>query len=101
MSVVHDGIPEILNAGIAEASVYHAGCADASVLHELDAETGVFMVIREGALPAYTGAVEVTPSEERITLATGNTTVFSDIVINPIPSNYGRISWNGSVLTVS
>ena len=100
MSVVQDGTPGILNAGIAEASVYNAGCADARIQIDGNAESGVFMLIREGAYPAYTGDTEITPGEEGITLATQNKTVLSDIVINPIPSNYGRITWNGSTLRV-
>ena len=51
--------------------------------------------------PAYTGQTEVTPSAEEQILYTANKTVLENIVINPIPSNYGLISWNGSTLTVS
>lgn len=32
---------------------------------------------------------------------TENKTTQQNIVINPIPSNYGLITWNGSVITVS
>ena len=39
--------------------------------------------------------------QETQTLATAEKTVLENIVINPIPSNYGLITWNGSVLTVS
>lgn len=49
----------------------------------------------------YEGPVEITPSEETQILHTENLALLSDIIINPIPSNYGLISWNGSVLTVS
>lgn len=28
-------------------------------------------------------------------------TVAAQFVVAPIPSNYGRISWNGSIITVS
>lgn len=51
--------------------------------------------------PSYEGAYEVTPSEETQTLATDSLYMRGDIVINPIPSNYGLITWNGSTLTVS
>lgn len=50
---------------------------------------------------AYTGPYEVTPGPERIVLETDGTFASDNIVINPIPSNYGRITWNGTVLTVS
>lgn len=55
----------------------------------------------DGNYPVYTGAVEVTPSEDEQTLSTTNRTLLEDVVINPIPSNYGLITWNGVVLTVS
>lgn len=49
----------------------------------------------------YHGEYEVTPSAETQTLATQGKNLEQDIVINPIPSNYGLITWNGSTLTVS
>ena len=52
-------------------------------------------------LPAYEGAYEVTPSEETQTLATANKKMTANVVINPIPSNWGKIGWNGATLTVS
>lgn len=51
--------------------------------------------------PSYEGEYEVTPSEETQTLATDSLYMRGNITINPIPSNYGLITWNGSVLTVS
>lgn len=49
----------------------------------------------------YTGPYEVTPSEETQTLATAGKSLESNVTVNPIPSNYGLITWNGTVLTVS
>ena len=49
----------------------------------------------------YEGSYEVTPSATAQVLATGGHTMTADIVIDPIPSNYGLITWNGSTLTVS
>ena len=49
----------------------------------------------------YDGPTEVTPGEDRQVLRTANKTVIQDIIVNPIPSNYGLITWNGSTLTVS
>ena len=49
----------------------------------------------------YTGEYAVTPGEETITLATDGKRMTDNITINPIPSNYGLITWNGSFLTVS
>lgn len=70
-------------------------------LKVLDAgESGVITVIREG-YPEYIGETEITPGEEIQILNTAMHTLLSNITINPIPSNYGLITWNGSVLTVS
>lgn len=49
----------------------------------------------------YEGAVEVTPSDEQQTLQTAGLIVPNNIVVNPIPSNYGLITWDGSTLTIS
>ena len=49
----------------------------------------------------YDGTYEVTPSSEEQQLLTANKTLESNVVIHPIPSNYGLITWNGAVLTVS
>ena len=51
--------------------------------------------------PAYTGSYEVTPSAETQTLDTDSFYMTGNITINPIPDNYGLITWNGSVITVS
>ena len=51
--------------------------------------------------PAYTGPYEVTPSLQEQTLDTDAFYMNGNITINPIPSNYGLITWNGSTLTVS
>lgn len=49
----------------------------------------------------YTGAYEVTPSGETQTLETENKRMTGNVTINPIPSNYGLITWNGAFITVS
>ncbi len=58
------------------------------------------IVVREITDP-YEGPTTVTPSGETQTLATTGKTMLGDVTVNPIPSNYGLITWNGSVLTVS
>lgn len=49
----------------------------------------------------YTGVTEVIPTTSTQTLNTAGLVVRQNIVVNPIPSNYGLITWNGAVLTVS
>lgn len=51
--------------------------------------------------PEYEGSYQITPSTSAQTLATADKHTVADIIINPIPSNYGLITWNGSTLTVS
>lgn len=53
------------------------------------------------AMDEYDGPYEVTPTNVAQTLATRGLLSTADIVVNPIPSNYGLIVWNGAVLTVS
>lgn len=52
-------------------------------------------------LPAYAGSYEITPSDTAQVLPTTGRGMASDIVVKPIPSNYGLITWDGSTLTVS
>lgn len=49
----------------------------------------------------YVGEYEVTPSAETQTLDTAGMRMSRAVTINPIPQNYGLITWNGSFLTVS
>lgn len=49
----------------------------------------------------YTGDYVVTPSQETQTLETENKRMTGNVTINPIPSNYGLITWNGAFITVS
>lgn len=49
----------------------------------------------------YDGSYEFTPSESTQTIEIADKRALTDITINPIPSNYGLITWNGSELTVS
>lgn len=49
----------------------------------------------------FPGPYEATPTAEAQTLNTAGYFMSSDIIINPIPNNYGLITWNGSTLTVS
>lgn len=56
---------------------------------------------RREPAPYYDGPYEVTPSEEAQVLNTELRTTTEDIVISPIPSNYGLITYNGTTITVS
>ena len=49
----------------------------------------------------YAGPYTVTPSNTAQVLATSGREMTGNVTINPIPSNYGLITWNGTTLTVS
>ena len=49
----------------------------------------------------YHGEYVWTPTEETQTVLISGLRATQNITINPIPTNYGLITWNGSVLTVS
>lgn len=53
-----------------------------------------------GADP-YDGPYEVTPSAETQVLHTADRRTTENIVVNPIPKNYGLITYNGYEITVS
>lgn len=63
--------------------------------------TGTLTIPADAATPVYTGAYEFTPTQETQTVFISGMKATQDITINPIPSNYGLITWNGSFLTVS
>ena len=54
-----------------------------------------------GGEPAYRGPYTVTPTSETQVLPTDGKRMTADVVVNPVPSNYGLITWDGSRLTVS
>ena len=64
-----------------------------------DGEAGV--VLRVSSYTSYEGPYEVTPTQEAQTLDTAGKLCSEDIVVNPIPENYGLITWNGVSLKVS
>ena len=74
---------------------------DMSLNIPVDGEAGTVIKVSDYVYPIYGGQTEVTPTQETQVLQTTNRTVVSNIIINPIPSNYGKITWNGSTLTVS
>ena len=49
----------------------------------------------------YTGEYTVTPSQEQQILETDGLLMDGNVIVNPIPSNYGLITWDGSTLMVS
>lgn len=72
---------------------------DINAVKQITVETG--KEYDKTDVPTYTGVTEATPSTERQVFNTAGKVVLKNFVVNPIPSNYGLVTWNGSVLTVS
>ena len=51
--------------------------------------------------PEYQGEYTVTPGAVAQILETNGKRMTSNVTVGAIPNNYGLITWNGSVLTVS
>lgn len=49
----------------------------------------------------YHGSYDIIPGSEAQILETGEHWLPDNIIIEPIPNNYGLITWDGSVITVS
>ncbi len=82
-----------------EVSLISTLDGDGDVQLTCDGVEGV--VIQYDSHSAYEGEYEITPSNEVQTIPIANFIATQDIVINPIPQNYGLIGWNGSFLTIS
>lgn len=62
---------------------------------------GITAPIVAASVPYFDGPYEYTPSAEAQTIQVNGKQADQDITIDPIPNNWGLITWNGSVLTVS
>lgn len=49
----------------------------------------------------YDGAYEFTPTSQAQVISIEHLEARQDITINPIPHNYGKITYNGTKITVS
>lgn len=90
VEILIDGDPHLVIPGEAHAAVRIVQ----------DGTAGVVTEIHTGDMPWYEGPTEITPSEDTQVLPTAGKGSASNIVVNPIPSNYGRIAWDGTKLTV-
>lgn len=70
------------------------------LIAQIDGDFDTITKVVEHDLPVYTGQTVITPSDIAQTLATAEKVVASNIIINPIPENYGRLLYSGNTLTV-
>lgn len=62
----------------------------------------VTVVMSDGRVyEEYDGSYEIMPTSEPQVLGTSGLVMKEDVVVNPIPSNYGLITWDGANLMVS
>lgn len=67
----------------------------------IGAATDSQIVINRIEAEEYAGPYEVTPSAAEQVLEIRNKKATQNIIINPIPSNYGLVTWDGAMLTIS
>ncbi len=63
--------------------------------------SGTLTIPSAVGVDTYAGPYEYTPTEDTQTVAISHKMATENIVINPIPFNYGLVTWNGVTLTVS
>ncbi len=62
---------------------------------------GTLTIPSASDITRYEGPYEFTPTQEAQTVLIENELAEQNITINPIPNNYGLITYNGSTITVS
>lgn len=72
---------------------------DLSLLNRIDGQTSE--VIRVSQNLYYQGQYNFTPTQSTQIIECAELTMTQNVTINPIPNNYGLITWNGSFLRVS
>ena len=77
-----------------ESSAFNVGFSEESGIFDAEFDSVI-------ASDQYHGGYEFTPSASEQTIPTAGLVLSDNITINPIPSNYGLITWNGSTITVS
>lgn len=68
---------------------------------EADASLTTNVTHYHSEYPDYEGGTTFTPSQETQIIPTRHTVLLSDITINPIPSNYGRITYSGGIISIT
>ena len=63
--------------------------------------SGLLTIPSAAGVETYDGPYEFTPTAGSQTIEIDHKMATANIIINPIPSNWGLITWNGATLTVS
>lgn len=67
----------------------------------LDGELGIEIPVVGEDVPVYSGAYSAIPTQEQQEFATAGKMMRDHFIVEPIPQNYGLITYNGFELTVS
>lgn len=62
---------------------------------------GLATPIMTSTVPDYDGDYDITPTSTAQVFQTNGKKITHDFIVEPIPSNYGLITWDGSTITVS
>lgn len=86
----------IYDGNYVEQFVHDGDCAADTVF---DGDYGEFKTV--STAEAYDGDYEIIPTNEEQIIPIMGKLATDNFTIRPIPQNYGLITWNGSILTVS
>ena len=89
--------PMVVDMTVVEDPVVNLTVEENSQEIEVEVATAIHVVEAEH----YHGSYEITPSSTAQVVPIVGLVADDNIVIDPIPNNYGLITWNGSVITVS
>lgn len=73
---------------------------DCALISVVDGEYGNLTQIESDPHETYSGETHITPSAHEQVLETANKVLESNIIVDPIPKNYGRITWNGAFMLI-
>lgn len=82
-----------------ECSLFTLLDGDFNLSSVIEGEAGAFIEVHTDV--QYTGDYTITPTAQTQVLQTRDMVLYDNLTIEPIPNNYGLITWNGSALTVS
>ena len=71
---------------------------DANVVLRIDGQSSIQYNYSD--IPLYEGEYIFTPSDNEQIVQIADHKASANIVINPIPSNYGKVTWNGYELHI-
>lgn len=93
-------LPIVVNMTLDESQTQYEMTIESN-LEEVTLSNDTVINVSVSKIPKWEGEYTFTPTDEAIVLDTEGKMMEDKLTINPIPSNYGKISWNGIFLMVS